>query len=168
MFPLGLRVRVGRCRAQARGRQRRRDVGLDAVDLRVAAVLDDREAVLAEEAELELLPDLVIDRAVPAQRPELRLPPGFVIGEEVRVVGRRARLAVDAARTEAARPGRVEHQVLGRLPLRVEAVDEAVALALAGDCLAVHDVADVGARGARHAAGGEAPTSSDRRSNAAR
>jgi hypothetical protein len=104
-------VRVG-----TRNRQRQPaldiiDIGLDAVHEGVATILDDGEAVRAEIAELDAFPLLVIDRTIPAQPAahEGRLPARFVIRQKVRRIGRRFRLAIDAARTEALRPGRVDH-----------------------------------------------------------
>ena len=103
----------------------------------VPAVVDFGEAVRAKEAELEFFPQLMIDRAVPADRPERRFPAEFVIGQEIRIVGRNIAAPVDSARPEAARPGRVEHQIFLRLPLRIQAVGEATALGALGNQLAI-------------------------------
>ena len=70
-------------RARAR-RHRPVDVRLDAVDARLLAFVDDRQAVLAEERELEVVPVLREQRAVPAQavaRPR-RLPADLVVRED--------------------------------------------------------------------------------------
>src|SRR5439155_5952682 len=115
---------------------------------RLAPVLDDRKAVRTQVAELHAVPDLVVDRAVPTEAAahERRLPACLIIGQEVRGISGRIRLAVDAARAEALRPGRIEHQSLARLPLRIHAINVAAALAAPGNSLAVHDLRDVVAR----------------------
>ncbi len=66
------------------------------------------EAVFTEEAELELLPPLMIDGAVPADRPKSGLPADFIVDQEVCVIGREARLPVDAAGPVPSRPGSIE------------------------------------------------------------
>src|SRR6185369_12712329 len=63
---LGLGAGVGRGRVKGQAAVDVVDVGFDAVDVGILAVVNFREAVLPQEAELELLPALVIDRAVPA------------------------------------------------------------------------------------------------------
>ena len=54
--------------------------------------MDNRKAVFAEEAELELLPRLLIDRAVPAQPPaSVVFQTKLVIGQEIGIVRRKTR-----------------------------------------------------------------------------
>ena len=115
------------------------DVGLDAVHVRLPAVLHHGQAVRTEIAELHSLPLLMIDRSVPAQSAaeQGRFPTQLVVGQEVRRIWRRFRLAIDAAWPEALRPGRVEHQILFRLPLGVQAMDVSRTLAPTGHCLPV-------------------------------
>src|SRR5438270_3504675 len=120
-------------------------IAFNAVDRRIAPVLDLRQAVHAKEAELKSVPDLMIDRAVPAQpaAEEGRFPAHFVIGQEVRSIRQRVRLSVDSARAEAPRPGRVEHESRRWFPLRVEPVNVARALASTRNRFAVYDVRNV-------------------------
>ena len=78
-------------------------VHLDAVDARLVGVAGCRQAVLAEERELEVVPVLREHRAVEAQpvAAPRRLPADLVVREEVRQVRRHGADAVDAARPEA-------------------------------------------------------------------
>ena len=84
---VGVRPR-GVDRQLPEGRQPR--VELDAADARIGAVMHLGEAVLTQERELEVLPFLLIDRAVEPQllAEEGRLEPDLVVGEVIGRVGR--------------------------------------------------------------------------------
>ena len=104
------------------------DVRLEAADARLVRVLDLGEAVLAEDRELEVLPVLLKDRAVPEQVviEPLGLPAELVVVEIVGLVRRQRRAPVDAARTEALRPCRVDHLVRVELVREVRLAEEVV------------------------------------------
>ena len=120
-------------------------VGLETLDLRGCCVLYDRHAVGSEVEELEVVPVLEEQGAVPAHLVivPLRLPANFPVGEKIGLVGRedgfdlRVEDAVDAARSEAGGVGEVHE------PVAVELVCErsAIGSAVVGDRLV-----EVGAR----------------------
>src|SRR6185295_19624066 len=99
-------------------------VAFDAVDIRITAILNDGQAVFTQEAELETLPALVINRTIPADWSERCLPAQLIVDQEVGSVAKQARLTIDSARTEALGPGSIEHQPVARLVGGVEAIRE--------------------------------------------
>ena len=153
---LGLGVGVRRRRVEREAPAGIADIALDAVDRCVAAILDDRQRVEAKEAELEFFPDLVIDGGVPVDRAAHcgNLHAQLVVGQIVGLIGI-ADPAVDPARSEAARPGRVEQGVGVSSEGHVEAVSKAIALGALGYRPAVYEIGDVTARCSCKAAGGE-------------
>ncbi len=86
------------------------------------------EAILSQEGELEFLPSLVEDRAIPAHRSECGLPADLVIAEEVRIIRWNVGSPVHSAGPETARPGRVDHMIVGHLPREVQPVDVPIVL----------------------------------------
>src|SRR5947209_14851721 len=125
-------------------------VCLNAVDTRVVAVVDFGETVRTKEGKLELLPDLVVDRTVPAQRTEGRLPADFIVRQVIGIVRCDVGAPVETTRAEAARPRRIEHQVFLGLPLRIDAVSEPTALGVLGHNLAILEHPKVSTRTARN------------------
>src|SRR5687768_10446160 len=74
---LGLGIGVGRRGVERHTARLVIDVALNTVDPRVTAVLDDRQTVFTQEAELEFLPCLMENRAVPTDRTERGFPAQF-------------------------------------------------------------------------------------------
>src|SRR5439155_14325052 len=101
-----------------------------------------------EHRKLEVFPLLLEYRAVPAQAMlhPLRLPAEFIIGKEVRFVRRQRAATIDAAGTEAFRPGAVDHLVIGELVGQVDAAEVIVFLG---------GLVEVGARRALELVGAE-------------
>src|SRR5258708_6449130 len=123
----GLRVGIGAGQRKMRPAFDLVEIASIAVDLCSAPILYLRPVVNAKEPELKSLPDLMIDGAVPAQTAaeESGFPAGLVIGQEVRTIGQRIGLTVDATRAETTRPGRIEHEARCGLPLSAQAMDVA-------------------------------------------
>src|SRR5437588_3549876 len=91
------------------------DAALEARDTGAGAVLEDGDAVDAEERLLEVVPILAEDGAIPAQAAieQLRLPADLVVLQKIGAVGRdtgRGR-AVHTARSEAFGVSRVDHRL---------------------------------------------------------
>ncbi len=155
--PLDLRVGVGACGGQYECAKVQVRIHFDTANAGVRAVMDLGEAVLAEEGELEAFPILLIDRTVETQlaAQQRRLPAHFVIGEIVGLIGRNIGAPVDAARAIAARPGRIEQNVLHWLPGEVQAVGEALPLLILGNDCAIRKDAEIGAGAPSHRRGQE-------------
>ena len=105
-----LGIGVGGRATQRKRTQVEATLDFRAANARVGAILDLREAVQSKKSKLEFIPILLIDRAVQSQ---LAAEQGgfcakFVIGQEIRAVGRHVGAAVDAAGAESARSGPVQ------------------------------------------------------------
>src|SRR5437588_12360148 len=106
------------------------DAAVEARDTGAGAVLDDGDAVDAEERVLEVVPVLAENGAVPAQAAieQLRLPADLVVLQEIGAVGRDTGRggAVHTARSEALGVSRVDHRVRHELVGEVDAWHGAV------------------------------------------
>ena len=90
------------------------DVGFEALDARLAGVADLGQAIGAEERILEVVPVVLEHRAVDAHAVVGKggLEAHFVVGQEVRHVGRNGAAAIDAAGPETFRPRGVQHHIV--------------------------------------------------------
>src|SRR5437016_9717762 len=106
------------------------DAALEARDTGAGAVLDDGDAVDAEERVLEVVPVLAEDGAIQTQAPveQLRLPADLVVLQEIGAVARDAGRgrAVHTARSEALGVSRVDHRLRHELVGEVDAWHGAV------------------------------------------